>query len=145
MEGFKRDLLQRNTTCCSIMRSTRASLLFAVSTSGSCVLLQAVLVNQGWECKGASDKAITARLSKIPMSKLCPIGFIFIWVDKTLVSLHPDLCSTSPCSLISFVQYTSSHMCSSSSCPRASAYIPLFKGLQFSLSGCVRILGVMSL
>ena len=89
MEGWERDLLQRVMTCCGTLRSTRASLIVAVSTGGSCVLLQAVLVNQGWECKGASGKAITARLGRIPVSKLCPMGFIFIWVDKSLVSHIP--------------------------------------------------------
>ena len=113
------------------MRSTRASLLVAVSAGGSCVPLQAVLVNQGWECKGASGKAITARLSKIPVSKLCPIGFIFIWVDKTLVSLHPDLCSTFPCSLMCFILCTSNHMCSSSVYSEYSAYTSLFKDCSF--------------
>lgn len=49
--------------------------------------LQAILINQGWECRHASGKAVIARLAKMPMTQLCPIGFIFIWVDKTLVSL----------------------------------------------------------
>ena len=47
--------------------------------------LQAVLINQGWECKGARGKARAARLAKVPMAQLCPSGFIFIWVDKMLV------------------------------------------------------------
>ena len=46
---------------------------------------QAVLINQGWECKDAKGKAVVARLAKVPMAQLCPTGFIFIWVDKTLV------------------------------------------------------------
>lgn len=48
-------------------------------------LMQAVLVNQGWEGKHASSKAVVARLAKLPMTQLCPTGFIFIWVDKTHV------------------------------------------------------------
>ena len=48
--------------------------------------MQAVLINQGWECKDAKGKAVAARLAKVPMTRLCPMGFIFIWVDKTLVS-----------------------------------------------------------
>ncbi|CAL5228471.1 g11612 [Coccomyxa viridis] len=47
---------------------------------------QAVLINQGWECKSAEGKAVAARLAKVPMTQLCPIGFIFIWVDKTLIA-----------------------------------------------------------
>jgi len=47
--------------------------------------MQAVLINQGWECKGAKGKAAVSRLGKVPMTQLCPSGFIFIWVDKTLV------------------------------------------------------------
>ena len=47
--------------------------------------MQAVLVNQGWEGKYASGKAVVALLAKLPMTQLCPMGFIFIWVDKTHV------------------------------------------------------------
>lgn len=48
-------------------------------------LLQAVLINQGWECKDGKSRALVARLAKVPMAQLCPMGFVFIWVDKTLV------------------------------------------------------------
>ena len=58
--------------------------------------MQAVLVNQGWEGKHASGKAVVGRLAKLPMTQLCPTGFIFIWVDKTHVRHgHPAFSSTS--------------------------------------------------
>ena len=51
--------------------------------------MQAVLINQGWEGKHAGSKAVVARLAKLPMTQLCPTGFIFIWVDKTHVRHGP--------------------------------------------------------
>lgn len=50
------------------------------------VFRQGVLINQGWEVKGAQGDASIARLAKFPMPQLCPAGFVFIWVDKVHVS-----------------------------------------------------------
>ena len=59
-------------------------------------LLQAVLINQGWEGRHANGKAVVARLACLPMTQLCPTGFIFIWVDKTHVRhRHAAFLSTS--------------------------------------------------
>lgn len=51
------------------------------------MLLQGVLINQGWEVKGATGDASVACLAKLPIQQLCPVGFIFIWVDKVHVRL----------------------------------------------------------
>ena len=59
-------------------------------------MVQAVLINQGWECKAAKGKGVAARLAKVPMTQLCPMGFIFIWVDKTLVGHLPTLKKSFP-------------------------------------------------
>ncbi|BDA48164.1 hypothetical protein COCOBI_11-4240 [Coccomyxa sp. Obi] len=47
---------------------------------------QGILINQGWEVKGATGDASVACLAKLPVQQLCPVGFIFIWVDKVHVA-----------------------------------------------------------
>eukprot|EP00887_Chlorella_sp_A99_P001347 scaffold14.g1347.t1 len=42
---------------------------------------QAVLVNSGWEAEGRGDDA-TQILAKVPLDKLTPVGFAFVWVQK---------------------------------------------------------------
>jgi len=42
---------------------------------------QAVYINSGWD----ADADPMARLQQLPISRLCPIGFVFMWVPKTLV------------------------------------------------------------
>ena len=44
---------------------------------------QAVLVNAGWEAEGA-DAA--ARLAKVPLPRLVPVGFVFVWAQKQHVA-----------------------------------------------------------
>lgn len=46
----------------------------------SCV--QGLLINPGWEIPGATGAAAVAGLTKLPLPRLCPVGFVFIWVDK---------------------------------------------------------------
>ena len=41
---------------------------------------QAVFINSGWEASGGIE-----RLSKLPIPKLCPVGFVFAWVPKALL------------------------------------------------------------
>lgn len=45
--------------------------------------VQAVLVNAGWEAEGA-DAA--ARLAKVPLPRLVPVGFVFVWAQKQHVA-----------------------------------------------------------
>ncbi|KAK9804306.1 hypothetical protein WJX72_006023 [[Myrmecia] bisecta] len=42
---------------------------------------QGILINPGWEANGA-DAAVVARLAALPIPKLCPAGFIFIYAEK---------------------------------------------------------------
>ena len=44
---------------------------------------QAVLVNGGWEAEGADA---TARLAKVPLPRLVPVGFVFVWAQKQHVA-----------------------------------------------------------
>ena len=44
---------------------------------------QAVLVNSGWEAEGA-DAA--ARLARVPLPRLVPAGFVFVWARKQHVA-----------------------------------------------------------
>jgi len=47
------------------------------------MLLQGVLINPGWEVPGASGGgAAVANLCRLPLPGLCPVGFVFIWVQK---------------------------------------------------------------
>ena len=64
-------------------------------------MLQGVLINRGWEVDGAEGDAGVARLARVPLARLCPSGFVFIWADKAHVrrrSLPPTLIDT-PCAL----------------------------------------------
>jgi hypothetical protein len=45
--------------------------------------LQAVLVNPGWVREDA-DQSVAA-LGRLPMPRLCPVGFVFIWAPKQLL------------------------------------------------------------
>ena len=47
---------------------------------------QGVLINPGWEVSGASGSEAVSLLAKLPIQRLCPIGFIFIWVQKQHIS-----------------------------------------------------------
>jgi hypothetical protein len=46
----------------------------------------AVLISQGWEAACGDDPAAaTAALSKLPVPRMAPTGFVFIWVPKHFV------------------------------------------------------------
>ncbi|PRW51014.1 putative aarF domain-containing kinase chloroplastic [Chlorella sorokiniana] len=51
------------------------------SSGGGGSAFQAVLINTGWECEGRGDAAVQ-RLARLPMRRLVPRGFVFIWVPK---------------------------------------------------------------
>jgi hypothetical protein len=44
-----------------------------------------VLINVGWE-GGGGPKAAMAGLASLPLPRLCPVGFVFIWADKSLLA-----------------------------------------------------------
>lgn len=48
--------------------------------------VQAVLINPGWELPDATGSDAAAKLAKVPIPRLCPVGFIFVWVPKRLIS-----------------------------------------------------------
>ncbi|GFR49406.1 hypothetical protein Agub_g11458, partial [Astrephomene gubernaculifera] len=52
----------------------------------------AVLVNAGWQAEGAveaydrgDEAAVMARLRQLPIPRLCPRGFVFVWAVKGLI------------------------------------------------------------
>lgn len=76
--------------CNYIELPSLASLTGDVKTSDGNVLssvkYQAALINPGWERDGTGAAALSA-LSRLPLPRLVPAGFVFIWVPKHLV--HP--------------------------------------------------------
>lgn len=56
------------------------------ASSQGMYFLQGVLINPGWEVVKARGLEAAASLAKLPIPKLCPIGFIFIWVQKGHIS-----------------------------------------------------------
>ncbi|QDZ20473.1 hypothetical protein HOP50_04g29910 [Chloropicon primus] len=45
----------------------------------------AVLINPDWVVEESDDETVTDKLhclKRIPLTKLCPTGFVFIWIDK---------------------------------------------------------------
>lgn len=54
-------------------------------------VVQGVLINQGWERDSegqpASEELCAQQLAKLPVPKLCPVGFIFAWAEKEHVAL----------------------------------------------------------
>ncbi|QDZ20492.1 hypothetical protein HOP50_04g30100 [Chloropicon primus] len=45
----------------------------------------AVLINPDWVVEESDDETMTDRLhclKRVPLTKLCPTGFVFIWIDK---------------------------------------------------------------
>ena len=45
--------------------------------------LQAVLINLGWVREDTAQSM--AALSRLPMPRLCPVGFVFVWAPKQLL------------------------------------------------------------
>ena len=56
------------------------------------MLVQAILINPGWmrsesAAAPASDAEKVAALAALDIPRLCPVGFVFVWADKS--HLHP--------------------------------------------------------
>ncbi|KAL4447954.1 hypothetical protein ABPG75_005173 [Micractinium tetrahymenae] len=58
-----------------------AQLLPSSGSSSSGGGFLAVLVNPGWECEGRGDAAVQ-RLARVPLRRLVPRGFVFVFVEK---------------------------------------------------------------
>eukprot|EP00884_Botryococcus_braunii_P022634 jgi/Botrbrau1/9054/Bobra.0376s0028.1 len=52
---------------------------------------QGVLINKGWEVEGARGEAVTSRLADLPLQRICPVGFVFIWTEKQHMAAVVDL------------------------------------------------------
>lgn len=55
-------------------------------TANRMLTMQGVLINPGWDGSGPTGPAATGSLAKLPIPRLCPIGFVFIWVQKQHIS-----------------------------------------------------------
>ena len=84
-------------------RSWGALVALKYKRSGTPVLMrvQAILINPGWmrsesAAAPASDAEKVAALAALDIPRLCPVGFVFVWADKS--HLHPVVRQARPVS-----------------------------------------------
>lgn len=80
--GLDAEAMQRCTYCeaRAVPDADWATLVPGGSTGSGGGFL-AALINPGWECEGRGDAAVQ-RLARVPLRRLVPRGFLFVFVEK---------------------------------------------------------------
>lgn len=85
MLAIKSALLKTSTSTLGLSpRQRRCQTCFCLVLQ--LVTLQAILINPSWDTGGSAKESVVKGFARIPVTQLCPIGFVFVWVKKHQIS-----------------------------------------------------------